>query len=400
MNRMEWNRMEWNCRQRLDQTAWAIPARKQRTLKHSCASGFCRLLQAAGIGLAGILAGVFTQIQTEMQAAEPVAAQVKAVPAPTATKSSPLPTATPVAASHSQPASDRAKDQAAIRAAAAAYIAAVKRGDAKAIAALWTDDGDIVDEQGMVTKGRDTAALIAKNPADVEQPTIRLKETSLRFLSDSVAIEDGSVELTLPGLSAVTQGRFTATWVKQGNSWQIASLRETKIDRDGGPAGLADLEWMVGDWTVVDNLLPDDKKADAPAVPANKTLETPRMEVSVRWNATHTFLLRDLKFLQGTATVSHISQRIGWDPLARNIHSWMFATDGAYGEGFWKKDGDAWIAQTTSVMQDGSQMSALTIYVYDQKDRCTWRSFHTHVGGEHLPQVNMTMIRKPRSDLK
>ena len=298
-------------------------------------------------------------------------------------------------------------DTAAIHAAAAAYMQALERGDGNALAALWTADGDIVDEQGNVLKGRDTVALTKKPTAEHEPPTLLLRETTLRFLTPDVAIEDGTVQIRLPGLVAtvfppkVIQGRFTATWLKQEGQWHIASLREAKIEPAGGPVQLADLDWMVGDWTVVDNTLsPPEKKHPAdPAVPANAD-NAPSMEIAVRWNAARTFLLRDMKIIKGQTSLSHISQRIGWDPLAREIHSWMFAGDGAHGEGVWKKDGDAWIAQASSVMADGTQMSSLNIYVYNGKDRCTWRSFHTHIGGEHLPQVNMTMIRKPGSALQ
>jgi hypothetical protein len=49
-----------------------------------------------------------------------------------------------------------------------------------------------------------------------------------------------------------------------------------------------------------------------------------------------------------------------------------------------------------AVMPDGTQTSSLNIYSYDGADRCTWRSVPTHVGGEHVPHVTMTMIRKPK----
>jgi hypothetical protein len=96
----------------------------------------------------------------------------------------------------------------------------------------------------------------------------------------------------------------------------------------------------------------------------------------------------------------HVTQRIGWDPLSRQIRSWVFSADGGHGEAFWSRDGSSWLARTTAVLPDGSQTSSLNVYTYDGKDRCTWQSFHTHTGGEHLPPVNMTMIRKPGSAAK
>ena len=43
---------------------------------------------------------------------------------------------------------------AAIRASEQAFVAAFNRGDAKAVAALWTANGSLADEQGQVYKGR------------------------------------------------------------------------------------------------------------------------------------------------------------------------------------------------------------------------------------------------------
>lgn len=275
-------------------------------------------------------------------------------------------------------------DEQAIRAAGKVYQEALARGDGKAIAELWTTDGDIVDEQGAVTKGRDTAALLVPPAEGDAAPRFDIQETSLRFLTPDVALEDGNVTVTPPGAVVPLTGHYTATWVKQDGRWRIASLREYKFD--GSHARLADLEWMVGDWKVIDNA----RSAETASQGA-----PPTMEVTVRWNATRTFLLRDMKISQGTTTLSHITQRIGWDPLSRQLRSWMFDASGAHGEGVWTKDGDTWVARTTAVQPDGTRTASLNVYHYDGKDRCTWQSFPAHVGGEQAPPVTMTMIRKP-----
>jgi uncharacterized protein (TIGR02246 family) len=280
-------------------------------------------------------------------------------------------------------------DEKAIRDAGIAYQEALARGDGKALAALWTADGDIVDDHGVVTKGRDTVALTPPPAADAPRPEYRVHGTSLRFLTPDVALEDGMIDVVLPGSATPQSGRFSATWVRQGGAWKLASLREGQLPAPTGAAQLADLDWMVGDWVVTDNA-PVDAKAEA----------RPMIEVAVRWNAGRTFLLRDMKITPPTGAGEssaplHVTQRIGWDPLSRQIRSWVFSADGGHGDAFWSRDGDSWLARTTAVLPDGSQTSSLNVYTYDGKDRCTWQSFHTHAGGEHLPPVNMTMIRKP-----
>jgi uncharacterized protein (TIGR02246 family) len=280
------------------------------------------------------------------------------------------------------------RDEQGLRAAAQRYREALDRGDGKALAALWTADGDIVDEQGTVLGGRTTVAATVPPAADAPRPAFRITDTKLRFLTDAVALEDGTVEVSVPGLTRPLMGRFSATWVREADGWKIAALREDRLDAPAGGATLEDLDWMVGDWVILD---------DRVGKPAAGEQAKPPIEMSVRWNANRTFLLRDVKISApdgGDAAALHVTQRIGWDPLSRQLRSWVFSSDGGHGEATWSRDGDSWVARTTAVLPDGSQTSSLNIYTFDGKDRCAWRSLPTHVGGEHTPPLNLTMIRK------
>lgn len=281
------------------------------------------------------------------------------------------------------------RDEQGLRAAAQRYREALDRGDGKALAALWTADGDIVDEQGNVLGGRTTVAATVPPAADAPRPAFRVNDTKLRFLTDAVAVEDGTVEVSVPGLTRPLKGRFSATWVREADGWKITALREDRLDAPPGAETLEDLDWMVGDWVILD------ERAGKPAAAGQ---EKPAIEMSVRWNANRTFLLRDVKIAApgdaGDAAALHVTQRIGWDPLSRQLRSWVFSSDGGHGEATWSRDGDSWVARTTGVLPDGSQTSSLNIYTFDGKNRCAWRSLPTHVGGEHTPPVNMTMIRK------
>ena len=304
---------------------------------------------------------------------------------------------------------------AAIRDAARSYQDALTRGDGKALAALWTPDGDIVDDEGRVLNGRESVSQITAATKEAPRPTFRIEETNLRFLTPDVAIEDGTVAVTPPGTTAALSGWFSATWVKHEGSWKLTALRESRISAPADAPQLADLDWMVGDWTVVEAAPDADAvTGGAAAAPAQAPAARTPLEMSVRWNDTRTFLLRDLRVAgpaaAGTAGAAggdvqdrpptlQLTQRIGWDPLSRQIVSWSFGSDGSHGEGIWTRDptaeGTTWIARTMAVMPDGTQTSSLTIYAYDGADRCTWRSVPTHVGGEHAPHVVMTMNRKP-----
>jgi uncharacterized protein (TIGR02246 family) len=286
----------------------------------------------------------------------------------------------------------RTADERAILDASLAYKQALEKGDGKALAALWTPDGDIVDDAGRLLAGRDSVAAL-EPPADAKaasRTAIRIHDTRVRFVADDVAIEDGTVEVVPSGSVAPLRGQFSATWVKREGGWKLAAVREARIDAPSGRGQLADLDWMVGDWVAV-----DDHAGETVA-----TAHKPVIRVSARWNPTKTFLLRETTITTPETTADtgpamQITQRIGWDPLSRSIRSWVFSSDGGHGEATWSRDDGSWVARTTAVLPDGTQTSSLNIYTYDGKDRCTWRSIPTHVGGEHMPHVNMTLVRAP-----
>jgi uncharacterized protein (TIGR02246 family) len=298
---------------------------------------------------------------------------------------------------------DEAK--AAIKSAIRSYAEAFERGDGKTLAGLWTPDGDIIDDEGRLLNGRESTGQITAATKDAPRPSFRIEETNLRLLTSDVAIEDGTVEVTPPGATTPLKGWFSATWVRHDGTWKLASVRESQISSSHNAPQLADLDWMVGDWVVMEDHPDREPAAGAlPLAPGG----SPPIEVSVRWNATRTFLIRDMTLGDASAAAAaggdrgdglpamHITQRIGWDPLSRQIISWSFGSDGSHGEATWTRDDNTWVARTTSVLPDGTQTSSINIYSYDGVNRCTWRSVPTHVGGEHAPHVTMTMVRKPK----
>ena len=135
----------------------------------------------------------------------------------------------------SQTLADEQQDRASIEAATKAYQEALAKGDGEALAAFWTDDGDIIDADGNVLNGRE--AVVAAVPPDEGElrPTMNINESRLRFLSPAVALEDGTVEVLFPGAAAPMTGRFSAVWVKQEDRWLLSALREDALGEPSGP---------------------------------------------------------------------------------------------------------------------------------------------------------------------
>jgi len=286
-----------------------------------------------------------------------------------------------------------AADVTAIRAAATAYRAALAKGDAAAIKAAWTEDGDTVDGWGNLYDSKDTATL-SGTVADAAgtRPDVRMSETRLRLIARDVVIEDGTVDVILPGMKSPIEGSFTAIWARRGAGWKLTGLRESErpVSVDGDM--LEDLDWMVGDWTLaIDGA--DEKKAAA------------SMEMTVRWDAGHAFLIREVRAPVasgdgGPADVVEIHQRIGWDPLVKRIRSWSFSSDGSRSEATWVRDGTSWIATQSIVFPAGDQETAVSIYTYDGQNRCVWRTLPEGLELDDGRPSRATWIRKPGSSLK
>lgn len=277
-----------------------------------------------------------------------------------------------------QPA-NRSEDEQAIRAAAKQYVEALDRGDAKQLAESWTADGDYIDEQGISHPANELVVEAARSAGQGQHPQVKLIESSIRFLTDDVAIEDGTSEVSRPGTAGPpSRGRFSVIWVKQDGHWRLASLREVRVGRAPKLARLKDLDWMVGQWTAGS--------------------EDTTLEVSARWNTTETFLLRNLTVRRSGKVVFSVAQRIGWDPLEHKLKSWVFDSDGGYGEGTWSTEGDTWMVQTSGVLPDGRQVTAVHQFLRDGPDRFTWKSIDRNIDGERKGDAELLFSRKPAAD--
>jgi hypothetical protein len=288
-------------------------------------------------------------------------------------------------------------DVAAIRAAAAAYREALTKGDTNAVKAAWTADGDIVDGWGKRLRPQDMGTLDGGPAATTKpRPEFRQSESQLRFITADVAVEDGTVDVVLPGMRTSIEGWFSAIWVRSGDTWKLAGLRESERPAVADADMLADLAWLVGEWVLSVEEPAVQTGGGKPAAPA-------AMEMSVRWDAGRTFLVREVRVPvaatdDDATNVVEVHQRIGWDPIVRRIRSWSFSSDGSRGEATWFRDGDSWVAVQTAVLPEGRQETAVNIYTYDGRDRCVWRILPEAMESDDGRPTRATWVRNPKGD--
>jgi hypothetical protein len=82
--------------------------------------------------------------------------------------------------------------------------------------------------------------------------------------------------------------------------------------------------------------------------------------------------------------------------VAKQIRSWVFDSDGGFGEGKWTRKDNRWLIQHTGTLPDGRKSSALNIITYIDDNSCTWQSIHREVNGDLLPNIDeVLVVRQP-----
>jgi uncharacterized protein (TIGR02246 family) len=276
------------------------------------------------------------------------------------------------------PTAAKSADEEAIRKVARDYEAACDAKDAKAVAVLFTPEGELVEDNGNVVQGRDAIAeTFARLFGASRRANTKVTIDSIRFVAPSVAIEDGTTTTTLaPGQPPVLS-RHCVTHVKVDGRWLMASARALESDNQSIPASerLKPLEFLIGDW--VD--------------------ESPESVVSssYKWSEGHNFIDQKFAVRLNDSTVLHGTQRIGWDPQAKTIKSWLFDVDGGHAEGIWSWNGKRWIVKIMGTGADGSTDSATSAFTPVTKDSFDYESIHRIINGMPAPDVFAHVVRRP-----
>jgi uncharacterized protein (TIGR02246 family) len=267
----------------------------------------------------------------------------------------------------------READREAVRAAAREFAAAFNKGDAQAVAALWTEQGECHDADGEPIRGR---AAIERAFAEVfkENPKAKIEVLieSIRFPAPDLAIEDGILRRAGAGPDLPATTLYSATHVRDGGRWRVAVSREWGAGQDR----VEDLDWLVGQW-----------KAAVPG--QNVTL-------SFTKDGQKPFLQGHFTKRAGDKTVDSGTMRIGLDPQTGRLRSWHFDEGGGHGQALWVRDGNRWVLDAGGVLGDGMETAAVNILGRVSNDELTWQSIDRVVGDQPLPDtVPIRLTRVP-----
>jgi uncharacterized protein (TIGR02246 family) len=114
----------------------------------------------------------------------------------------------------------RADDvRAAVDAGNRAFIAAFLRGDAKAVAELYTENAQVIAPGSPVAKGRPAIEAAWKKAIDSGVKDLRLETADVESAGD-LACETGVVRLVAKD-GATTASRYVVVWKRAGGTWKL-----------------------------------------------------------------------------------------------------------------------------------------------------------------------------------
>ncbi|MFG0289393.1 MAG: YybH family protein [Rhodopirellula sp. JB044] len=283
---------------------------------------------------------------------------------------------------------DEATDREMIQKEIQAYVEAFNQRDAKTLASKWSSEAVYTNPlSGEQVVGREAieqqfAAIFA------DDPTVKLAvaSNSIDFLSPCVAIENGTAIVSRSGSASDDSAgknaeplsetsEYRAVYVKHDGHWLLDRVTEEElVSSDPSSEHLEQLEWLIGSW------VDEDDQA--------------RIESTYRWTQNRRFIVQMFSANAGGVVEASGMQIIGWDQNAENIRSWVFDSEGGFGEGTWSQHGDAWHIQDAGTLPDGRVSTSTNILTYVDNNQFTWQSVNRVVGGQLLPNVSEVVVKR------
>jgi uncharacterized protein (TIGR02246 family) len=264
----------------------------------------------------------------------------------------------------------RDADREAILQSAHDFTAAFEKGDAKAVAALWTEQGEYESDDGTILRGRTAiesafAAHFKGRPAE----KMEIKVETIRFPSRDTALEVGLTCTTASDM-VPDSAHYRVLHVRENGKWRIALGREWSA----GENHLANLDWLIGTWRGRAN----DRD----------------MVISFARDNNLPFLVGEFSTTAGGKSESLGTMKIGIDPVSRQFMSWHFDPDGGYGHGLWLREGKHWAVDSHGIQADGAETAAVNVLTRFGGDELGWRSIDRMVGGRARPDTSPVRLKR------
>jgi len=255
------------------------------------------------------------------------------------------------------------------------YQEAFDRGDAKALVSFYAEDVDYIDQDGVKVKGQgEMEKLFTENFQANPGAKIAITIEEMRQLTPDVRVNRGVATVT-PSDGTAESTRYEAILVRKADRWQISQLTQTAAPAPSASSQLEALKWLIGNWENKD---------------AGQTVES-----KVEWAGDENFLVRTFK-VRGEAETDGW-EIVGWDPDRQQIHSWIFDSNGGFGESSWSYDGGHWLIRASNVLPNGSRSTAENVLTKNDYNQFTWESRNRTLDGESQPPVSEVVVHRTTS---
>jgi uncharacterized protein (TIGR02246 family) len=256
------------------------------------------------------------------------------------------------------------------------YQEAYDRGDAKALASFYAEDVDYVDRDGLEVKGRSVIEnLFEENFQANRGAKIAITIEEVKPLAPDVQVNRGVATVTATS-GLIESTRYLAVLVKKADRWQISQLTETAAPAPSASSQLEALKWLIGNW--------ENKDADQ------------AVESKVEWAGDKNFLVRTFK-LKNEEAETDGWEIVGWDSDCQQIRSWIFDSNGGFGESSWSYEEGHWLIRASNVLPDGSRCTAENVLTKVDDNKFTWESQNRTLDGESQPSVPNIVVQRTTS---
>jgi len=274
------------------------------------------------------------------------------------------------------PAGMARSDEASLRAAIEKYVEAFNAKDLTRVTAMWTENARHIDRAtGEKTEGREA---IKKDIQAVfsDHPTTRLSGhvDVVRMITPEVAKVDGQTYVTVAEEPPI-HATFSAIVVLRDGIWLIDSLDEMPLPQPPTSYdALQRLAWLEGKW--VDS--------------AGQS----RIETSVSWSPNRAFLIRSFTSHDDQGVSHQGTQVIGWDPRSQEIRSWIFNSDGSFGDGVWEEVGREWLIRSRQTTATGLASSGTYVLTRVDEDTLEIQLIGHDIEGEPQPSTEVIQVKR------
>lgn len=267
-------------------------------------------------------------------------------------------------------------DEIAVRQVAQAFQKAYNQQDANKLASYFSSDATYSNPMtGELAEGREAIAQLFKEKfADGKKKHIEIAIKRIEFPNVDQAIENGVIKVTSEEKPA-REIAYRSEYTREKGTWVLASVNEIALqETSSNYEQLKELAWMVGKWKDSDDNI--------------------QITFDNHWDKYKNFLNQNFKMEIYGHDDFEGKQIIAWDPVKKVIRSWVFDSDGEFGEGIWEKIDNSWYATMRYTLNDGRTAFSKNIYTPIDDYSYIFTSIEREIDGEILPNLDPVTVKK------